>query len=294
MPVLTREQFKNIRRIEITSKHLVQDLLAGAYRSAFKGQGMEFLEVREYSPGDEVRHIDWNVTARMNQPFVKSFQEERELTVMLVVDVSASSLFGTRCRTKQQLMAEIGALLAFSANENNDNVGLLLFSDQVEKYLPPKKGARHTMQIIRELSAFNPKGKKTDIREALTYLGRIQRKRCLCFLLSDFICEDYIPTLKIAAKRYEMIAIRTGDRRERVLPKLKLLNLKDLETGETRLVDSSNASLQRVFSKRVAKQRADQMHAIKRLGAGFLDIDTHESYAHALRKFFKLRKRRAR
>lgn len=292
MPILTREQFQKIRRIEFQSKQLVRELLAGAYRSAFKGRGMEFEDVREYQPGDEVRYIDWNVTARMDHPYVKNFREERELTVMIAVDCSASSLFGSKRRTKQDLAAEIAALIALSAVENNDKVGLLLFTEQAELFLPAKSGIRHTMRIIRELSAFDPRRKKTHIKEALNYLGRVQRKHCLCFLISDFMDKGFLPALKIAAKRYELIAIRTGDRREKRLPHLNLLHFCDPETGNTAFFDTSNKHFLSTFQAEEKRRRDAQMHAIKKLGAGWIDIETEDSYADALHRFFTLRKRR--
>ena len=290
-PAIDKDMLRQIRRVQLRTKYLVESLLSGAYRSAFKGQGMELAEVRAYQPGDEIRHIDWNVTARMGQPFVKTFQEERELTVMLLVDLSASSKFGSQERSKQALMAEIGAVLAFSAAENNDRIGLLLFTDQTEKYLPPKRGVPHAMRVVRDLLAFQPKGKGTDIRSALSYLARIQRRRCTCFLLSDFITDGYQHALRVAAKRYDLVAIRVRDPREIKLPRLGTLSLRDLETGEETVINSSSSALQRLFSNRI-KERADkQEHFLKKLGAGFIDISTKEPYEWALRRFFEQRRR---
>jgi len=290
-PVLNKELLRQIRRVQIRTKHLVESLLAGAYRSAFKGQGMELADVRAYQPGDEVRHIDWNVTARMGQPFVKTYQEERELTVMLVVDLSASSKFGSQTRSKQALMAEIGAVLAFSAVENNDRIGLLLFTDRTEKYLPPKRGVPHAMRVVRDLLAFQPEGKETDIRSALSYLARVQRRRCTCFLLSDFITDGYQHALRVAAKRYDLIAIRVRDPREIELPKLRTLSLRDLETGQETTINSSSTALQRLFNKSTQERAERQKHFLQQLGAGFIDINTQTPYEWALRQFFEQRRK---
>lgn len=289
--VLSREALKEVRRVQLRTKRLVDTLLAGAYRSAFKGTGMEFAEVRAYQPGDDVRHIDWNVTARSPQAFVKSFQEERELTIMLMVDVSASSFFGSGRRAKDALMAEIGALLTFSAHDNNDRVGLILFSNQIELYLPPKRGLRHAMRIVRELLAYQPKARGTDFRNALSFLGRVQRRSCICFLLSDFLAKGFQHGLRVAAKRYDLIAVRVRDAHEISLPKLGLMRLRDLESDKTVLVDTANHQVQEYFKEQIEDRTVKQKRMLHRLGADFIDIRSDEPYAHALQSFFRTRKK---
>jgi uncharacterized protein (DUF58 family) len=291
-PGLSREALKEVRRVQLRTKRAVDTLLAGAYRSAFKGQGMEFAEVRAYEPGDDVRSIDWNVTARSGMPYIKRFQEERELTVMLVVDVSASSFFGSQRRSKDALMAEIGALLAFSANDNNDRIGLILFSSEIELYLPPKRGVRHALRIIRELLAYQPRQRGTNIRNALAFLGRVQRRSCICFLISDFLSLGFQHTLRVAAKRFDMIAVRVRDPNEIKLPSLRLLKLRDLETDRELLVDTSDPTTQKYFSERIETRTIKQERIMKRLGVGFIDIRSDEDYAHTIQKFFHSRRRR--
>ncbi len=288
---VTAESLRHIRRVQLRSKRLVDTLLAGAYRSAFKGRGMEFAEVREYQPGDPTRHIDWNVTARMQHPFVKHFEEERELTVMLVVDISGSAHFGSQTRTKAELMAELGGVLAFSAIENNDRIGLILFSDGVDKYIPPKRGVRHAMRVVRELLVQRPYGTKTDMRKALNYLGKVQKRSCICFLISDFLTRGYQHSLRVAAKRYDLIGVRVSDPHERKLPKLGMLQLKDLETGEDCLVDSSDTTTRELFDQRVHERNSKQERMMHQLGAGFIDICTDTPYTQALHGFFRHRQR---
>ena len=288
------ETLAQIRKIQIRTRKLVSDLLAGAYRSAFKGQGLEFTEVREYQPEDDVRRIDWNITARLNRPYVKQYQEEEQLTVMLVVDISASSRFGTGLRRKNEVMAEIGALLAFSAIENNDRIGLILFSNGAEKYVPPKSGLRHTLRVIRELLAFEPKHRGTDIGQALYYLGRVQRKRCVCFLLSDFLSSGYEQALKVANKRFDLIAVRISDPREGLLPSLGLFRVRDLESDETKWVDASSAAVRKEFSQRAEARTKTLWQTMSRLGIGYLSIRTDQSYAEAIRGYFERRKYRQR
>lgn len=288
---LSLETLKEVRRVQLRTKRVVDSLLAGAYRSAFKGQGMEFAEVRAYEPGDDVRTIDWNVTARSNVPYIKRFQEERELTVMLVVDVSASSYFGSTRRPKDALMAEIGALLAFSASDNNDRIGLILFSNQVELYIPPKRGIRHSMRIIRELLAYQPKNRGTDIKNALMFLGNVQKRSCICFLLSDFLSSGFQHALRVASKRYDMIAVRVRDPHEIQLPKLKLLRLRDLENDREILIDSSSTSVQKRFSQKVDEKSNKQTRMLRRLGVGFIDIRSDQLYAQQIRQFFNTRKK---
>ena len=290
MAKIPAELFKRIRRIEITTSKLVDELLRGAYHSAFKGQGIEFEEVRAYEPGDDVRSIDWNVTARSQFPYIKRFQEERELTVMLVVDLSASSLFGSGKRSKRDLIAEVGATLAFSAVKNNDKTGLLLYTDEVELYLPPKKGLRHVLRIIRELLAFEPKGKGSDLSAALKYLGKVQRKMAVCFLLSDFFDFEKIQhSLTIAAKSYDLVAVHAVDLREKQIPRMGLVEFSDLETGETIMIDTSQRSWREDF-ERSSKQRSKMIkHFMGKIGAGFIELRTDRSFASSIGRYFKLR-----
>ncbi len=287
----SKEALKEVRRVQIRTKHLVETLLAGAYRSAFRGTGMEFSEVRPYQPGDDIRHIDWNVTARMDVPYIKRFEEERQLTVMIMVDVSGSSFFGSQKRVKQALMAEIGSILAFSANENNDRIGLILFSNEIELYLPPKKGVRHAMRIVRELLAYKPKARGTDVRAALSFLGTVQKRSCVCFLLSDFLSSGFQHALRVASKRFDLIAVRVRDPREILLPALNLLRLRDLESHTDLLVNTSDSRVQKFFSKQVDERTDKQTRMMRRLGIGFIDIRTDEPYAPAIMKFFELRRR---
>lgn len=289
MATIEKDLYKTIRRIQIQTTHLATDLLAGAYKSAFRGKGMEFEEVREYEPGDEVRSIDWNVTARMNKPYVKNFREERELTVMLVVDVSASSRFGSMNPVKSELIAEIGAVMAFSAIKNNDKVGLLLFSEQIEKYLPPKKGTRHVLRVIRELLAFQPKRRGTNLAGALGYLGKVLRRRGICFVISDFICGEYSHAMSLLAKEHDMISIAVNDPYESQIPPMNLMTLEDLEDGALAVVDMSDASLAESYREKTSQRMLAHHRLMTKIGAGFIDICTNEPYMKALRKFFKMR-----
>lgn len=286
----TTEIFKNIRRIQLRTKKHVQNVLAGAYQSAFKGSGMEFEDVREYQPGDEIRSIDWNVTARMQYPYVKNFKEERELTVILLIDVSASSLFGTIGKQKEELIAEIGALFAFSAIKNNDKVGLLLFSDRVEKFLAPQKGIKHALRVVRELLIFKPKGKKTDIKEALSYLGKIQKRRSVVFLISDFFSKPFKDELSILSKRHEVIAVNVRDPHEMVLPKMGLVQLKDLESGKMILVDTSKRKVREMLEKKNLEQLNDLKQLFRGSSNGFIDIASGGDYVEPIRQFFSKRR----
>jgi uncharacterized protein (DUF58 family) len=285
------ELFSTIRRIQITTTHMVNDVMAGAYHSAFKGQGMEFEDVRGYQPGDDVRSIDWNITARFNAPYVKNFREERELTVMLVVDMSGSCRFGTAERMKSEIIAEIGAVLAFSAIQNNDQVGLLLFTDEVESYIPPKKGVRHVLRVIRDLLAFQPKGKGTNINQALRSLGRLQKKRGICFVISDFMAEDYKTATALTAKRHDLIAIDVSDPAERAFPNMGLITLRDLETGEKRIVDSSRKDLREAYQSYSDERRQERKGLFHKVGAGYLHVPDGD-YASRLQRFFKKRELR--
>lgn len=289
MPELSQELFKKIRKIQIHTTQLANDILAGAWHSAFKGRGMEFEEVREYQTGDEVRSIDWNVSARMNHPYVKVFREERELTVILIVDVSASSRFGSQNQLKKDLIAEIGAVLAFSAIKNNDQIGLILFSDEVEKFIPPQKGTRHVLRVIRELLGFQPKGTGTNLQKALDYIGGVLRKSSICFLISDFICPLHQKEISIISKKHDLISINVSDPYELEFPKGELINLVDLETGMSSVIDTSNPELLNSFKEKSSKRLKAVDKMMKKMGAGFMNIRTDIPYIAPMRKFFKMR-----
>jgi len=292
MAYLSPEIIQKLRRIQISTTRMVNDVLAGAYHSAFKGLGMEFEDVREYQPGDEVRTIDWNVTARMNHPYVKSYREERELTVMLVVDVSASAHFGSNDSRKSELIAEIGAVLAFSAIKNNDKVGLILFSDQIELYLPPKKGTRHVLRVIRELLVFEPKGKGTDIGAALTFLGKVQKRKGVCFLISDFMNDHYTKEITITAKRHDLITLSITDPYEQNFPNMQLVMLRDLESGKLKLVDTSTAAIRQTFQSQARSRQQQHRTLMNKINAGSIELQTDQSYVSAIRNFFKIREKR--
>ncbi|MCB1111265.1 MAG: DUF58 domain-containing protein [Chlamydiales bacterium] len=264
--------------------------MVGLYRSAFKGQGMEFDEVRAYQRGDDVRAIDWNVTARMNHPFIKTYHEERELTVMLVVDVSASSRCGTGERLKSEMIAEIGAVLAFTAIENSDKVGLILFSDSIEMYIPPRKGTRHVLRVIRELLLFRPHGRGTSIEKAVRFLGSVQKRSCVAFLISDFLCDVPKSVIATAAKHDDLIAISVNDPIEWTLPDLGLLEVRDAETGELRVIDTSDSDFVRRYADHAIERLAQNKERFLSVGAGYIEIDSHTSYTEPLRKFFKMRR----
>jgi len=292
MSAVSQDILKKIRRIQIVTTQLANDVLAGAYRSAFKGKGMEFEEVREYQPGDEVRSIDWNVTARMNHPYIKTFREERDLTVLLVIDVSASSYFGSHYERKSTLMAEIGGVLAFSAIKNNDKIGLLLFSDVVEKYIPPRKGIRHVLRVIRELLIFQPKHKGSNLGDALAFLGKVQNKRSICFLISDFLCPDYRQEAALIASKHDLIAIRICDPYENTFPELGLLHAADLETNESGIIDTSSSELQHRYTKEADEEKRAFESLMKKMGADYMEISTDKSYINVLKKFFKIREKK--
>lgn len=286
---MTPEISKLIRQIQFRTMQLAKDVLAGAYRSAFKGKGMEFEEVREYIPGDDVRSIDWNVTARMNHPYIKTFQEERELTVNLVIDVSTSSRFGSHHKLKCNLIAEIGAAIAFTAIRNNDKLGLVLFSDHVEKYLPPSKSQRHILRIIRDLLIYVPTNQGTDINKALNYVGSLHAKTGICFLISDFMCDDFSHEALLISKHHDLIAICVTDPYEIVLPNFNLAELEDLESGVRGTFDLSNLKERRKFEENNADRVKQVKHLMQMIGAGFIDIRTDKPYIPALQKFFQHR-----
>lgn len=284
--------FKKIQRIQIQTTHFANDILAGAYRSAFKGKGMEFEEVREYQPGDDIRSIDWNVTARMNHPYVKNFREERELNVILTVDISSSTRFGSGKFLKSELIAEIAAVLAFSAIKNNDKVALILFSDGVEKYFPPQSGTRHVLQIIRELLTYQPQGNSTNISSALSFLGKVQRRSGVCFLISDFICPDYSHEAALTAKKHDLVPIAIVDPAERNLQKMDLVTFCDLETRVSCLVDTSSKAMQTNLQEGIKKRLANQRKLMQKLGTELCVIETDLPYLPQLKKFFMLRQKK--
>ncbi len=284
------EILKKVRRIEIVSRSLVQNVFSGEYKSVFKGRGMEFDEVREYMPGDDVRSIDWNVSARTNHLYVKRFVEERELTVVLVVDASGSSEFGTRRLLKSDVQAEIGALIAFSASKNNDKVGLLLFTDRVERFIPPKKGTRHTLRIVRDLLYHQPEGRGTRIGPALEHLNRVLHRRAIVFLLSDFQDSGFEKALRVTARRHDLAAIWLSDRREREMPKRGLFRVEDPETGEE--VTLALTPRRAEAYRRAAESRRQEIEKLFRTtGVDLVPISTEASYVEPLVAFFKKRER---
>ncbi len=272
------ELLKKVRRIELRTCRLVDSLMGGAYHSAFKGRGMEFEEVREYLPGDEVRSIDWNVTARAGRPHIKRFREERELTVLLLVDVSSSEAFGSTTQTKNELIAEFGALITLAAMRNDDKVGMALFSDRVERYIPPKKGRRHGLRLIRDLLAYQPESRATDLGAALTFLGRVLRRRAVVFLISDFIAEGFERDLSAAKSRHDVIAVQVGDPREALLPDVGLVTLQDAETGEMVLVDTASTRFRQDFEREKGRTRKEQSDRMRSLKVDHLSITTGADY----------------
>ncbi|MBL7797611.1 MAG: DUF58 domain-containing protein [Saprospiraceae bacterium] len=280
---------KKVRKIEIKTRGLSRHLFTGGYHSAFKGRGMSFSEVRVYQPGDDVRAIDWNVTARTGEAHVKIFEEEREMTVMLLVDVSASSLFGTTGQSKQEVMTEVCAVLAFSAIANNDKVGLLLFSDRIELFIPPQKGRQHTLRIIRELLHTKPVGRGTDIAGALQYARNVVRKRSVCFLLSDFLSDNFEAPLRIFSKRHDCIGLHTWDLRERTLPDVGLLRVADAESADAGWVDTADPDFRRAYTRRFEQRVQTLREIFGRAGADFISIPTTDSYVQALLRFFEKR-----
>lgn len=290
--MLTKELLKQVRQIEIRTRGVVNQVFSGEYHSVFKGRGMEFSEVREYQFGDDIRNIDWNVTARFGHPFVKIFEEERELTVMLMVDLSGSLIFGSFEKTKQQIAAEISAILAFSALKNNDKVGLILFTDRIERFVPPRKGRKHVLRIIRELLSFEPEGKGTNIKGALEYLNNAIKKRSIVFLISDFFDSNYEKILRIVGKRHDFVGIVLNDERENVLPKIGLIKIQDAETGEERYVDTSDRNLQEWFTKNRNESIARRKSMFIKSRLDSINIQTGQSYIKPLIDFFRLRERR--
>ena len=288
----TKELLKQVRQIEIKTRGLVNEVFSGEYHSVFKGRGMEFSEVREYQPGDDVRSIDWNVSARMGHPYSKVFEEERELTVMLLVDVSSSGSFGTTRQLKREVAAELSAVLAFSAIKNNDKVGLLIFSDQIEKFIPPRKGKKHVLRVIREILFYKPRQAQTDLNIALEYLNRIIKRRSTVFLISDFLSENYEKSLQVINKKHDIIAISITDPREVSLPNVGLIDLEDAETGETILIDTSDSSLRRKFKRDVLERGNERETFFKSIGVDYINILTDRSYVEPITRFFHMRARR--
>jgi uncharacterized protein (DUF58 family) len=288
------EILRQVKLIELRTRGLVNSVFTGEYRSVFKGQGMEFSEVREYQPGDEVRSIDWNVTARMRRPFVKRYIEERELTVMLVVDLSGSERFGTVKRFKSELASELAAVLAMSAVRNNDRVGVLLFTDRIEHVIPPRKGRRHVLRIIRDLLAFEPVGKGTDMVRAIDYVARMLNEHAIVFIVSDFLEEDISHPLKLLAQRHDVVAVTVEDPSERDLPDIGIARLVDPETGETLEVDTSSPGVRTAYSNRVLNEREERKHLLRRLAIDEVAVHTEGGAVEPLLRFFRTRETRLR
>lgn len=285
----TKELLKKVRKIEIKTRRLSDHIFGGEYHSTFKGRGMTFSEVRQYQFGDDVRSIDWNVTARYNEPFVKVFEEERELTMMLMVDVSGSELFGTAKQFKKEIITEISATLAFSALQNNDKVGVILFSDDVELFIPPKKGKSHVLRIIRELLEFTPKSNKTNISEALKFLTNVMKKKAIVFVLSDFIADDYQNTLRIVGNKHDVTGIRVYDHREESIPNLGMVQMQDAETGELQLVNTQSKSIRNAYGRYHKDRVAYFSDSFTKSGCGVINCRTDESYVRKLLGYFKRR-----
>jgi uncharacterized protein (DUF58 family) len=290
--MISREQLRTVRKIQIRTSHLVSDLFAGQYQSVFKGRGMEFAEVRLYQPGDDVRTIDWNVTARTGVPHVKRFAEERELTVMLLVDASASTLFGSVRQTKQALAAELGALLAFSAITNNDKVGLVMFSDRVELALPPRKGTRHVLRVIRDILSLAPAGRGTDIAGALEHLRHVTKRRCVVFVISDFLTPGWKRALRIASRRHDVIAVALEDPRETAMPDVGLVELEEAETGNRYVVDTSDVRFREELAAEGARARAERDRTLRSADVDTIVVSTDRAYTQAILRFFRMRERR--
>ena len=285
----TSALLKKVRKIEIKTKGLSNHIFAGEYQTAFKGKGMAFSEVREYQPGDDVRFIDWNVTARYNAPFVKVFEEEREMTVILLIDVSASGNFGTQEQFKRELATEISAILAFSAIKNNDKVGVIFFTDKVEQFIPAKKGKSHILRIIREVLAFQPTGKGTNIARALEYFNSVIKKRSICFILSDFMSKEFDRPLKIASKKHDLVALRIHDTREDTLPNVGLVHMQDAETEKIIFIDTTSKKIRDNFAKNRLQATEKLRKLLPTSGVDLIDITTGTDYVKTLINFFKTR-----
>ena len=290
--MIPRKILQKVKRIEIKTRGLVNDLFGGEYHSIFKGRGMTFSEVREYNPGDDIRLIDWNVTARTGSPFVKVFEEERELTVFLLVDISASGEFGSGSQLKRDYGAEVASVLGFSAIKNNDKVGLILFTDRVEKYIIPKKGKTHVLRVIRELLYTKPEGSKTSIREALDYLLKVAKRKCVVFLISDFLDDNYLTSLKVVNKKHDLIAIQLLDPAELELPNMGLIKVEDPETGEMFWVDTSSQKAMTQLKNEISTKQSNFRKETKKFGIDLISISTNEDFVDPLMSFFKSREKR--
>lgn len=290
--MLTKELLKQVRQIEIRTKGIVNQVFSGEYHSVFKGRGMEFSEVREYQFGDDIRNIDWNVTARFGHPYIKVFEEERELTVMLLVDLSGSLMFGSVSKTKQRVAAELSAILAFSALKNNDKVGLILFTDKIEKFVPPRKGNKHVLRIIREVLSFEPEGNSTDIKAALEFMNNAIKKRSIVFLLSDFLDDGYEKILKVVGRKHDLIGVVLDDRRENEFPSIGLVKFTDAETGRERWIDTSSRRVRQAMKQARIQEisKRDSLFLKSRLDKIY--VQTGEDYIKPLVQFFRLRERR--
>lgn len=283
----TKEILKKVRKIEIKTRRLSDHIFSGEYHSSFKGRGMTFSEVKEYQFGDDIRNIDWNVTARYNHPYVKIFEEERELTMMLAVDVSGSEFFGTQVQLKKDTLTEIAATLAFSAIQNNDKVGLILFSDQVELFIPPKKGKSHVLRIIRELIEFQPRSKKTNIDQALRYLSNVMTKKAIVFILSDFRDDSYAQTLKILGKKHDVTGVRIYDKHDETIPNIGMVTMRDAETGKTMVVNTASKSVRTAYNAYYASHASYCQDAFSKSGSGVISTRVDESYVKKLLTYFK-------
>lgn len=290
--MISQETLRKVRRIEIRTRHLVDDVFSGEYHSVFKGRGMEFSEVREYQVGDDIRTIDWNVTARNQRPYVKVFEEERELTVMLLVDASASESFGSQEQMKIEIAAELGALLSFAAIKNNDKVGLIMFTDQVEKYVPPRKGRTHILRLIREILAFQPESEGTHIAEAIEFFLNVQRRRSVAFLISDFWDHEFEQPLRVASKKHDLIGLWLLDPKETALPDVGLLRMQDPETGQELVIDTHDPDLRKKFHNAIDRRQDDLKKLFQTMHMDHVKIWTDRSYIEPLMKFFKMRERR--
>tara|TARA_B100000927_G_scaffold158185_1_gene127436 strand:- start:196 stop:1071 length:876 start_codon:yes stop_codon:yes gene_type:complete len=288
----TSSLLKKVRKIEIKTRGLSNHIFAGEYNTAFKGKGMAFSEVREYQSGDDVRSIDWNVTARYNSPYIKVFEEEREMTVMLLVDVSGSGNFGTKQQFKREIATELSAVLAFSAIKNNDKVGVIFFSDIIEEFIPPKKGKSHILRIIRQILSFKPQNKKTNISQAIEYFNNVMKKRCICFILSDYISSSFEKPLRVASKKHDVVALKVSDKREKTIPNIGIVPFKDSETEKVILLDTSSKLVRERFQKKQKEKQSEIEKLFPRCGVDLININTGEDYVKPLINFFKNRDRR--
>ena len=291
---ISPEILKQVKRVELKTRGLVDALFSGEYRSVFKGQGMEFAEVREYTPGDEVRAIDWNVTARMNRPFVKRYVEERELTIVLALDISGSENFGSVARFKSDMMTEFAAVVALAAVRNNERVGLIFFTDRVEHVVPPRKGKRHVLRIVRDLLAFEPKGTRTDLRPALEYMQRTLRQHTIVFLVSDFQDEGYEHALKVLGRRHDVVAVTLNDPAEQTLPSVGLARMRDPETGQFLEIDTTDRSVRAAYAEHIAAELSARRRVLRRAGVDEVELTTDGTVIEPLLKFFRTRETRAR